>query len=173
MKVLSTTGAVKGKTTHSLWPWRYSGPVVMQVSDCRHQERLALFPSQATNFTDRFIPQDTTNRFYTYRLVIRGTDMQMFVDGERRVTGQGAFWKPAESKEPFILFGSTAKTATGSAIWKSVKLGTRKTTTPLPKPQLKVTVSLPWIIPGRKGVPETRPRHGRPSPDSIRTPKHR
>lgn len=157
VKVLSTTGAVKGKTTSSVWPWRDGGPVVMQVSDGRHQEGLVLFPNQATNFTDRFIPQDTTNRFHTYRLVIRGTDMQMFVDGERKVVGQGAFWKPAESKEPFILFGSTAKTATGNAIWKSVKLGTRRATTPLPKPQLKVTVSEPWIIPERKGVPETRP----------------
>ncbi|MFO1486717.1 MAG: sialidase family protein [Verrucomicrobiaceae bacterium] len=157
VKVLSTTGAVKGKTTSSVWPWRDGGPVVMQVSDGHHQEGLVLFPNQVTNFTDRFIPQDTTNRFHTYRLVIRGTDMQMFVDGERKVVGQVAFWKPAESKEPFILFGSTAKTATGNAIWKSVKLGTRKGTTPLPKPQLKVTVSEPWIIPERKGVPETRP----------------
>lgn len=157
VKVGTTTGSQKKKPSTSLWPWRDGAPVVLQVSDGRHQEGLALFPSQATNFTDRFIPQDTTNRFHTYRLVIRGTDMQMFVDGERKVIGQGAFWKPAESKEPFILFGSTAKTATGSAIWKSVRLGTRKVTTPLPKPQLKVTVSEPWIIPERKGVPETRP----------------
>lgn len=157
VKVGTTTGSQKKKPSTSLWPWKDGAPVVMQVSDGRHQEGLVLFPSQATNFTDRFIPQDTTNRFHTYRLVIRGTDMQMFVDGERRVVGQGAFWKPAESKEPFILFGSTAKTATGSAIWKSVRLGTRKATTPLPKPQLKVTVSEPWMVTERKGISETRP----------------
>ena len=157
VKVGATTGSQKKKPSTSLWPWKDGAPVVLQVSDARHQEGLVLFPAQATNFTDRFIPMDTTNRFHTYRLVIRGTDMQMFVDGERKVIGQGAFWKAAESKEPFILFGSTAKTATGSAIWKSVRLGTRKATTPLPTPQLKVTISEPWPVVERKGVPETRP----------------
>jgi BNR repeat-like domain len=157
VKVESTTGSQKKKGSTSLWPWKDGAPVVLQVSDGRHQEGLVLFPAQATNFTDRFIPMDTTNRFHTYRLIIRGTDMQMFVDGERKVVGQGAFWKPAESKEPFVLFGSTAKAATGSAVWKSVRLGTRKAAAPLPKAQLKVTVSEPWQIPERKGVPETRP----------------
>lgn len=141
----------------SLWPWRDGAPVVIQVSDGRHEEGLALSQFQATTFTNRFIPMDTTNRFHTYRLVIRGTDMQIFVDGERKVAGQGAFWKPAESKQPFILFGSTAKTA-GSAIWKSLRVGTRRATAPLPPPQLKVTISEPWsIVPERKGEPETRP----------------
>jgi hypothetical protein len=153
----ATTGSQKKKPSTSLWPWKDGAPVAVQVSDGRHQEGLTLFPAQATNFTDRFIPQNTTNRFHTYRLVIRGTDMQMFVDGERKVMGQGAFWKPAESKEPFILFGSTSAKATGSAIWKSVRLGTRKAVAPLPKPQLKVTIGKPWLIPERKGVPETRP----------------
>jgi hypothetical protein len=98
------------------------------VSDGRHQEGLVLFANQAASHTDRFIPMDTTNRFHTYRLVIRGTDMEMWVDGVKKVEGQGAFWKPADSPEAFIQFGSSAKTATGEAIWKSVKLGTRKAT---------------------------------------------
>ena len=157
VKAEAMTGVQKKKPATALWPWKDGAPVVMQISDGQHQEGLVLFPTQATNFTDRFIPMDTTNRFHTYRLVIRGTDMQMFVDGERKVVGQGAFWKPAESKEPFILFGSTAKIATGSAVWKSVRLGTRKATTPLPKPQLKVTVSEPWPVTERKGISETRP----------------
>ena len=157
VKVEATTGSQKKKPSTALWPWKDGAPVVMQVSDGRHQEGLVLFPNQATNFTDRFIPMDTTDRLHTYRLVIRGTDMQMFVDGERKVIGQGAFWKAVESKEPFLLFGSTSAKATGSAIWKSVRLGTRKATTPLPKPQLKVTIGESWQIPERKGVPETRP----------------
>jgi hypothetical protein len=146
------------KPALTVWPWRDGAPVVLQVSDGRHQEGLVLSQFQATTFTDRYIPLDTTNRFHTYRLIIRGTDMQIFVDGQRKVVGQGAFWKPAESNQPFILFGSTAKKVSGSAIWQSVRLGTRHPATPLPAPQLKVTISEPWpIIPERPRQPETRP----------------
>jgi photosystem II stability/assembly factor-like uncharacterized protein len=156
VKVAAMTGSVKGKTTTSLWPWRDGAPVMVQLSDGRHQEGLTLFPAQAASFTDRFIPLDTTNRFHTYRLVIRGTDMRIFVDGERKVEGQNAFWKPTASKEPFIRFGSSAKTATGDALWQSVKLGVRKVKdTPKPPP-LKVTFSEPWEIP-RDDAKQTRP----------------
>ena len=156
VKVLATTGSQKNKTSASLWPWRDGAPVSVLVSDGRHQEGLVLFANQAASQTDRFIPMDTTNRFHTYRLIIRGTNMEMWVDGVKKVEGQGAFWKPADSPEPFIQFGSSAKTATGEAIWKSVKLGTRKVTTPLPASPLKITVSEPWDIP-RDDIRQTRP----------------
>ena len=70
---------------------------------------LVIFPAQATSFTDRFVPMDTTNRFHTFRLVIRGTDMEMWVDGVQKIVGQNAFWKKADSPEPFIQFGSSAR----------------------------------------------------------------
>ena len=85
VKVVSTTGAVKGKTSASVWPWRDGAPVSVLVSDGRHQEGIVLFANQAASHTDRFIPMDTTNRFHTYRLIIRGTDMSLWVDGERKV----------------------------------------------------------------------------------------
>lgn len=156
VKVGRMTGAIKGKTTMSLWPWRDGAPVMVQVSDGRHQDGLVLFPTQAASFTDRFIPMDTTKAFHTYRLVIRGTDMSMFVDGVRKIEGQGAFWKPAASPEPFIQFGSTAKTATGDAHWEYVKLGVRKLTAPLKPSPVKVTISEPWEI-KRDDVRQTRP----------------
>lgn len=156
VKVLAATGALKKKSTTSLWPWRDGAPMAMLVSDGRHQEGLVLFPTQAASFTDRFIPMDTGNRFHTYRLVIRGTDMSIWVDGQQRVEGQGAFWKPADSAEPFIQFGSTAKAATGDAVWASVRLGVRKTTAALAPNPVKLTVSPAWDIP-RDGVHQTRP----------------
>lgn len=156
LKAGAITGSQPKKTSASLWPWRDGSPVMVQVSDGKHQEGLAIFPAQATNFTDRFIPMDTTKAFHTYRLVIRGTDMSMSVDGVQKVVGQGAFWKPAESPEPFIQFGSTAKTATGEAWWKSVKLGVRKAATaPIADP-VKITVSEPWDM-TRPDVRQTRP----------------
>lgn len=156
VRVISTTGSVNGKTSASLWPWRDGAPVSILVSDGRHQEGLVLFANQAASFTDRFIPMDTTNRVHTYRLVIRNTNMEMWVDGERKVEGQGAFWKPADHPEAFIQFGSNAKSATGEAKWKSVRLGTRKATDPLPASTLKVTMSTPWEIP-RDAIRQTRP----------------
>lgn len=156
VKVVSTTGAVKGRTSASLWPWRDGAPVSVLVCDGRHQEGLVLFANQAASHTDRFIPMDTTNRFHTYRLVIRGTDMEMWVDGERKVEGQGAFWKPVESPNAFVQFGSSAKTATGEAIWKSVNLGVRKPSAPLPPEPLKITASQLWDIP-REDIRQTRP----------------
>lgn len=156
VKVVSVTGSQPKKPATSLWPWRDGAPVMVQVSDGRHQEGLVLSPTQATSFTDRFIPMDTTSRFHTYRLVIRGTDMGIWVDGERKVEGQGAFWKPADLPEPFIQFGSSARTATGDALWASVKLGVRKATAPPAGCPIKLTISQPWDIP-RDGVRQTRP----------------
>jgi photosystem II stability/assembly factor-like uncharacterized protein len=156
VKMGNMTGAIKGKTTTSVWPWRDDAPVMVQVSDGRHQEGLVLFPAQATSFTDRFIPMDTTKAFHTYRLVIHGADMKMFVDGVQKVEGQGTFWKPVDSSEPFIQFGSTAKTASGDALWASVKLGVRKSSAPPHPSPVKITVSAPWDIP-RADVKQTRP----------------
>lgn len=156
VKVVSVTGSQPNKPATSLWPWRDGAPVMVQVSDGRRQEGLVLFPAQATSFTDRFIPMDTTNRFHTYRLVIRGADMGMWVDGQRKVEGQGAFWKPADSPEPFIQFGSSARTATGEAFWASVKLGVRKASTSPASCPINITVGQPWDIP-RDGVRQTRP----------------
>lgn len=157
VKTISITGARKDKPAGSLWPWRDGAPVMVQVSDGRHQEGLVLFPAQAASFTDRFIPQNTADRFHTYRLVIHGTDMQMLVDGAVKAEGQNAFWKPAEPAEPFIQFGSSAKTATGTALWQAVRLGVRKrTAAPQPPPPVKITVSEPWQIP-REEVKQTRP----------------
>lgn len=156
LKAGAITGSQPKKPATSLWPWRDGAPVMVQVSDGKHQDGLVIFPAQATSFTDRFIPMDTTNRFHTYRLVIRGTDMEMWVDGVQKIVGQNAFWKKADSPEPFIQFGSSAKAATGDALWSSVKLGVRKATAPLPSSPLKITVSEPWEI-KRDDIRQTRP----------------
>ena len=156
VKAGAITGSQAKKPATALWPLRDGAPVMVQVSDGRHQEGLVLFPAQATSFTDRFIPMDTTNVFHTYRLIIHGTDMSMWVDGVQKVQGQGAFWKAADSSEPFIAFGSSAKVATGEACWSSVKLGVRKVAVTPTKEPVKVVISDSWEIP-RDKVHQTRP----------------
>lgn len=140
-----------------LAPWQDGAPVTLQVSDGQHQEGLVLLPNRVASYTDRFIPLfGTTNSFRSYRLIIRDTEMRIVVDGVEKLQGQNAFWKPADSPEPFIRFGSTAPRAMGEALWRSVKLGMR-TASEAPKPlPVKVTVSEPWEIPRAK-VHQTRP----------------
>lgn len=156
VKVSATTGSQKNKSSLSLWPWRDGAPVSILVSDGKHQEGLVLFANQATSHTDRFVPMDTTDRFHRYELVIRGRDMEMWVDGERKVAGQGAFWRSADSPEPFIRFGSNAKTATGEAVWQSLRLGVRESGSALAPDPVKITIAESWPI-VRDEVRQSRP----------------
>lgn len=155
--IVETVVKVVSASIINLAPWQDGAPVTVQVSDGRHHEGLALLPNRVANYTDRFIPLfGTTGAFRTYRLIIRGTDMRILVDGVEKVQGQNAFWKPADSPEPFIRFGSTAPRAMGEALWRSVKLGVRTPSEAPKPPPVKVTVSEPWEIPRAK-VHQTRP----------------
>jgi len=156
VKVSATTGSRTGGSALSLWPWRDGTPVGLLVGDGEREEGLVLFANQATSHTDRFVPMDTTSRFHTYRLVIRERDMEIWVDGEKRIAGQGAFWRPSGSSEPFLQFGSTAKAATGEALWRSVRLGTRPMASPPVEDPVRVTMGEAWDIP-RSEVRQTRP----------------
>jgi hypothetical protein len=147
--------AWRGKS--SVWPWRDGAPIGILVSDGRHQEGLCLTPRCARTFTDRFFELNTASGFHDYRLVIRGTDMSVYVDGTLRIRGQDAFWKPADAPEPFIEFGSTAPAFTGDSYWESVRLGMRKPTSKPEPERLKITVGDPWEITRTDKVPQTRP----------------
>lgn len=156
VKVVAVTGGSRFPTRGSPWPWRDGAGVSVLVSNGRHQEGLVLFSDQAASHTDRFIPMTTTDRFHTYRLVIRGNDMEMWVDGERKVTGQGAFWKPTESSRPFLQFGSSSKVGTGEAVWSALKLGVRTPTQPQATDPVRITVGPAWDL-VRTDVRQTRP----------------
>lgn len=156
VKVGTLTGSAKGKSPAALWPWRDGAAVMLQVCDGTHEEGLVVTPTQASSFTDRFIPMDTASRAHTYRLVIRGNDMSIAVDGAVKVVGQNAYWHPADGAKPFLRFGSSAKNAMGDAFWESVKLGVRKIAAkPTPAP-VTITATEAWAIP-RKDAHQTRP----------------
>lgn len=151
-------GAVKAfRGGQSIWPWRDGAPIGLLVSDGRHQDGLVLIPTRLATFTDRFFITNTARAFHTYRLVIRGNDMSVFVDGEQCIRGAGAFWKPADSPEPFIQFGSNAKAFTGDARWEFVRLGVRKPPVAPAREQLKISISEPWEITRTDNVRMTRP----------------
>ena len=151
-------GAMTGyRGKQSLWPWRDGAPAGLLVSDGRRQEGFVLAPRGVRTFTDRFYEMKTTSAFHVYRLIIRGRDMRVEVDGAPRIVGQNAFWKPADAGEPFIQFGSNSKPFTGNAYWRSVRLGVRKPTSAPPPARLKVTLGEPWEITRADKVRQTRP----------------
>ncbi|MGA2621821.1 MAG: sialidase family protein [Thermoguttaceae bacterium] len=141
----------------------YSGsPIGILVCDGQHQEGLMLCDGLIGNFEDRFHLMKTTDAFHVYRLVIRGTDMQVYVDGQLKIRGKDAFWRPATEPKPFLQFGSNAtwkarEHYTGEAYWEYIKVGVRPVTTPPAKPELKITLSKPWTIPSNIGRPQNRP----------------
>jgi hypothetical protein len=154
VRVASVT-ARKGGT--SMWPWVDGAPIGLLVSDGRHQEGLVLRPEKVSNFLDRVAKFDARRNFHTYRLVIRGNDMSIYVDGERKIRGEGAFWKPAGTAGAFVQFGSNTKPWLGSADWSSVRLGIRRLKAAPEIAKLQITLSEPWEIRPPEGIRCTRP----------------
>ena len=108
--------------------------------------------------TDRFAQADTRDGFHTYRLIIRGEDMAVEMDGKRIIEGRDAFWRPATSPRKFIRFGSTSKPFTGEAKWEFVRLGLRPApTAAAEKSPLKITISEPWPLNVEEKNTESRP----------------
>ena len=140
-----------------IWPWRDGVPAGILVSDGRHQEGLVLRPTRIATFMDRFHAMDATDKFHDYRLVIRGNDMSVYVDGQLRIRGQDAFWKPATEAKPFIQFGSNSAKHRGESRWEYVKLGVRPAGQAEAKPKLKITVGEPWNVSKQGVAAQTRP----------------
>ncbi|MEW6355702.1 MAG: sialidase family protein [Planctomycetota bacterium] len=147
--------AWRGGTTH--WPWRDGSPISILVSDGLHQEGLSLIPGRVSTFMDRSYLMDTVKGFHVYRLVIRGTDMSVLVDGEMKIRGKDAFWKPALDGKPFIQFGSCSKSFMGESLWDYVRLGVRPAKPATQDESLKITIGEPWQILKPGIVRSTRP----------------
>ena len=55
-----------------------------------------------------------------HKLVISGNDMRVYVDCALKIQGQGAFWKPADTPQPFVQFGSSSKQWMGESCWSYI-----------------------------------------------------
>ena len=166
VKLVSMVGHRDSPT--ATWPQRDGAPICIQVSDGKHEEGILLTPPQdkhpeaakgyVRTLTDRFAQANTRNDFHTYRLIIRGEDMAVEMDGKRIIEGRDAFWRPVKSPRKFIRFGSTSKPFTGEAQWEFVRLGLRPATSAAPeKSSLKITFSEPWPLNVEKKNTESRP----------------
>lgn len=158
LKVGQTTGAVKGRDTAlSTWPWRDGAAITLHVSDGHHQEALAFYRDRITTYSDRFVSLDAAQRFHTYRVLVRGSDMSVDIDGTNRIRGQNAFWKPAPHATPFVRFGSNSRQATGEAIWQSLRIGIRPCSEPREPSPITLAIEEPWEITRPDKLRQTRP----------------
>lgn len=137
--------------TSMFWPAQEGVPIGLLVSDGRHEGGLLLRPEKIGDFHDRVALFDAKSDFHTYQIVICGRDMSIAVDGVVKIRGEGAFWKPTQSGEAFVQFGSNSTGWMGESFWSSVKLGVRKTQAVPKKSKLRVTIGEPWEIPSTPG----------------------
>ena len=92
------------------------------VCNGRAYERVALYPDRIGLYEARLThPMDTTAGFRTYRVVLKGNDIQVFVDGQLCLDGTGKFTTPLPGRND-VRFGAANSPGTGEAYWKNVKL---------------------------------------------------
>jgi len=106
--------------------------VALLVADGVHEECLTFFPDRvASHKSDLSVAMDTTGRFHTYRVEVRGEDLRLWIDGRLAYQGAGKFVSPAYEGRNVVGFGSISSAATGEAVWRSVKYAlNRPPTTP-------------------------------------------
>ena len=150
------------------WPQRDGAPICVQVCDGNHEDGILLTPAQdkhpdaakgsVRTLTDRFAQADTRDAIHTYRVIIRGEDMAIEMDGKCIIEGRDAFWRPASSPRKFIRFGSISKPFTGEAQWEFVRLGLRPAASAaMEKSPLKISISEPWPLNVEMKNSESRP----------------
>jgi hypothetical protein len=92
------------------------------VSNGRSYERVALYPDRVGLYEARLEHRmDTTDDFHTYRVVLKGDDIQVFVDDRLCLDGTGKFTQPLPGRND-IRFGAANSPSLGEAYWQSVKL---------------------------------------------------
>jgi hypothetical protein len=68
---------------------------------------------------------DTTDAFHTYRIAIKESTFQVYVDGTLRTDGVDQFTRPAWNGRSGVMFGAANSPSTGEALWESVKIHNR------------------------------------------------
>ena len=110
--------------------------VCLRVANGASVEYLALREkSVGLHYANMTRPFDTTRAFHTYRIVMKKSDIRVFVDGKLILNGRGKFTTSARDKSrwlPFLFglgdwnrcsltFGSASGPGTGAAAWEFVR----------------------------------------------------
>ncbi len=86
-------------------------------------QRLSFFPDRVEFYHDPAVrvPLDTTDGFHTYRLVIRGEDVSLSIDGRPRLEGKGCFRPGRAGYRSEVAFGAANSPEVGEALWEFVR----------------------------------------------------
>ncbi len=85
-------------------------------------ERVSLYPDRVSFYEAKLKhAMDTTGDFHTYRVVMKGKDIRVFVDGTLALDGTGRFTKPLPGRND-VRFGAANSPSLGEAYWQYVKL---------------------------------------------------
>ncbi len=96
--------------------------VALLVSDGEHEEGVTFFPDKiALVSAGRSAPFDAAGGFHTYRVRICGVDIRVWADDQLLLDGAGRFTAEAHHKRNQVGFGCASSSATGEAVWQSVR----------------------------------------------------
>ena len=93
------------------------------ISNGVANERVSLYPDRVAFYeAKREYRMDTTDRFHTYRVTLRGEDIKVYVDDVLRLDGTGTLKAPVQGERNEVAFGAANSPGRGEALWESVKL---------------------------------------------------
>lgn len=99
-----------------------SGSSYLIVSNGVASERLGLWPDHIDlwNHRDLAHKMDAAADYHLYRIVMKGNDLQVLVDGQLRLDARGKF-RPAGPSSNELAFGAANSPMVGQAQWAFVK----------------------------------------------------
>ncbi len=100
-----------------------SGSSYLIVTNGQAHERLGLWPDHIGLWDHKQIQykMNTTDAFHVYRLVTKGRDLEVYVDGQRRLTAQGLFGPEKKQPGNEVAFGAANSGMVGDALWDYVR----------------------------------------------------
>ncbi len=112
----------------------------LDFADGVHEDSLSFYPNHIRLwYANLSYALDTTAAFHTYRVAIRGADVQVFVDDKLVIDGKGKFAQPAEGQRNAVQFGAGSSRDTGEALWQLIRFQLR---------EVKPMVITPPQVPG-------------------------
>jgi hypothetical protein len=99
-----------------------SGSSYLIVSNGSASERLGLWPDHIDLWSNRGLRYDLDARseFHVYRVVMKGQDLKVYVDGQLRLDASGKF-RPTPGAQNELAFGAANSPMVGEAYWAFVK----------------------------------------------------
>jgi len=99
-----------------------SGSSYLIVSNGTASERLELWPDHIALWSNRALryAMDAASGFHVYRVVMKGQDLKVHVDGQLRLDASGKF-RPTPGARNEVAFGAANSGMVGEAQWSYVK----------------------------------------------------